>query len=394
MMSDEEITYTTVRFHKSSSVLQNRGRPDETQGLRKSGHRECSVPCHFIAKALGILSAILLVAVAVLVIHSKHVEVQWFCCGIKCYFIMNKKNWKGCQQTCQDCSFSILKIDDDDELKFLQLQINPSSYWTGLSYETKKRKWQWIDDSPLKLSGDQAQLSNARQVLTTQPNPQKLLSLTCNLLKVKIYVLIELICLVDSPWRMTAVVLGTVCLCLLMSNAVLGYLFLQSTSNFKFQYGKDANANTVSSMEVTGPSTLHPFVMGKGYHPCHGKWSCCGENCYYFSEEEKTWEDSEASCRRLGSHLAKIDNREEQNFIQSRLNYSYWVGLHKNGNQFQWVNQKDRALSSDLYFRETHSASADCGYLKPVFLSNGVCSRYFHYICEKNFTCLVNSKSR
>uniref|UniRef100_A0A8C2MQT3 Killer cell lectin-like receptor subfamily H, member 1 n=2 Tax=Cricetulus griseus TaxID=10029 RepID=A0A8C2MQT3_CRIGR len=195
----------------------------------------------------------------------------------------------------------------------------------------------------------------------------------------------------DSPWRMTAVVLGTVCLCLLMSNAVLGYLFLQSTSNFKFQYGKDANANTVSSMEVTGPSTLHPFVMGKGYHPCHGKWSCCGENCYYFSEEEKTWEDSEASCRRLGSHLAKIDNREEQNFIQSRLNYSYWVGLHKNGNQFQWVNQKDRALSSDLYFRETHSASADCGYLKPVFLSNGVCSRYFHYICEKNFTCLVNS---
>uniref|UniRef100_A0A8C2MJQ9 C-type lectin domain-containing protein n=1 Tax=Cricetulus griseus TaxID=10029 RepID=A0A8C2MJQ9_CRIGR len=225
-MSDEEITYTTVRFHKSSSVLQNRGRPDETQGLRKSGHRECSVPCHFIAKALGILSAILLVAVAVLVIHifqcnqenhelkktlknlhqefstmkndsnlreemlknnksiefealrksldslnrkqdrcfretkvdlvckqppGKHVEVQWFCCGIKCYFIMNKKNWKGCQQTCQDCSFSILKIDDDDELKFLQLQINPSSYWTGLSYETKKRKWQWIDDSPLKL---------------------------------------------------------------------------------------------------------------------------------------------------------------------------------------------------------------------------------------------------
>lgn len=36
------------------------------------------------------------------------------------------------------------------------------------------------------------------------------------------------------------------------------------------------------------------------------------QKCYYFSEEEKTWDESEASCRLLGSHLAKIDSREEQ----------------------------------------------------------------------------------
>ncbi|XP_040599670.1 C-type lectin domain family 7 member A isoform X2 [Mesocricetus auratus] len=196
----------------------------------------------------------------------------------------------------------------------------------------------------------------------------------------------------DSLWRMTAMILGTVCLCLLMSNTVLGYLFFQRTSNFKIQYGEDANTNTVSSMKVEGPSSLPP-IAGKGYYPCHGRWSCCGENCYYFSEEEKTWDESDASCRRLGSHLAEIDNKEEQNFIQSQLNYSYWVGLRKNGNQFQWVNQKDRALSSNLYFRSTNSASADCGYLKPTYLSNSVCSRYLHYICEKNFTCLVTLKN-
>lgn len=37
-----------------------------------------------------------------------------------------------------------------------------------------------------------------------------------------------------------------------------------------------------------------------------------------------------------------------QNFIQSRLNYSYWVGLRKKGGQFQWVQHKDAKLSSDL----------------------------------------------
>ncbi|XP_035304620.1 killer cell lectin-like receptor 2 [Cricetulus griseus] len=225
-MSDEEITYATLRFHKSSSGLQDGGRPDETQVPSEASHRECSVPWYLIAIPLGILCSILLVTVAVLVKHifqysqekhelqktlndlhqeystmqndsylreemlrnksiefealrehldslnrkqnrcrgetkvvldckqrtGKHVEARWFCCGIKCYyFIMDGKQWTGCKQTCQNCSLSLLKIEDDDELKFLQLQINPSSYWTGLSYETKKRKWQWIDDSPLKL---------------------------------------------------------------------------------------------------------------------------------------------------------------------------------------------------------------------------------------------------
>ncbi|XP_038173780.1 natural killer cells antigen CD94-like [Arvicola amphibius] len=196
----------------------------------------------------------------------------------------------------------------------------------------------------------------------------------------------------DNQWRKSVAILGTVCICLTMSNAVLGYAFFQCTSNFKFQHGKDATKAAVSSVDEAGPSTL-PSTTEKGYYTCQGRWSCCGENCYYFSEEEKTWSESEASCRLLGSHLAKIDNREEQNFIQSRLNYNYWVGLHKTERQFQWVNQKDDKLSSDLYVLRTHSTSEECGYLKPMSLNSSVCSRYFRYICEKNFSCLVTSKN-
>ncbi|XP_052577558.1 LOW QUALITY PROTEIN: killer cell lectin-like receptor 2 [Peromyscus californicus insignis] len=67
-MSDEEITYTNVRFHKSSG-LQNGGRSDETQGPREAGHRKCSVPWHLIAIPLGIICSTLLVIVAVLMKH-------------------------------------------------------------------------------------------------------------------------------------------------------------------------------------------------------------------------------------------------------------------------------------------------------------------------------------
>ncbi|XP_052577560.1 killer cell lectin-like receptor 2 [Peromyscus californicus insignis] len=236
-MSDEEITYTTVRFHKSSD-LQNRERSDETQGPREADHRECPVPWHLIAIPLGVLCSILLVTVAVLVTHifqysqEKHelqktlniphqenstmqndrylieemlknksidydalkqdldtlnrtlnrcyqetkfvvdskqhrgerVEGHWFCCGVKCYyFIMDNKRWSGCKQTCRDCSLSLLTIDDDDELKFLQLQIKPNSYWIGLSYDTRTRKWQWIDDGPSKLDLNTAKFDHSTE---------------------------------------------------------------------------------------------------------------------------------------------------------------------------------------------------------------------------------------
>uniref|UniRef100_A0A8C8W8A4 C-type lectin domain-containing protein n=1 Tax=Peromyscus maniculatus bairdii TaxID=230844 RepID=A0A8C8W8A4_PERMB len=218
-MSDEEVTYTTVRFHKSSG-LQNGGRSDETQGPREAGHRKCSVPWHLIAIPLGIICSILLVRVAVLVtqvfqcsqekhelqktLHNLHqeystmqnesylreemlrnkskeydalkdhldslnrkenrryeetndnldstnVEGHWFCYGIKCYFIMDNKHWSGCNQTCQGCSLSLLKIDDYNELKFLKSRLTKNSYWIGLKYHEKSQEWQWIGDGSSKL---------------------------------------------------------------------------------------------------------------------------------------------------------------------------------------------------------------------------------------------------
>ncbi|XP_021079285.1 killer cell lectin-like receptor 2 [Mesocricetus auratus] len=83
---------------------------------------------------------------------GKHVEGHWFCCGKKCYyFIMDNKRWHGCKQTCRDCSLSLLKIEDDDELIFLKSQLHPKSYWIGLSYDRKEKEWEWIDDGPSKL---------------------------------------------------------------------------------------------------------------------------------------------------------------------------------------------------------------------------------------------------
>ncbi|NP_001104780.1 Ly49 inhibitory receptor-like [Rattus norvegicus] len=225
-MSEQEVTYSTVRFKKSSE-MQNQVRPKEPQRPREAGHRESSVPWQLIVIALGILCSLLLVTVAVLLTkifqynHEKHalpeetlspinncstmqsnidlkeemlrnmsincsqgndllqslnreqtkwysetktvlpssqhtgknVEIYWFCYGIKCYyFILDTKAWNGCKQTCQDSSLFLLKIDDEDELKFLRLQFLSYQYWIGLSYNKTEKEWSWIDNGQSELS--------------------------------------------------------------------------------------------------------------------------------------------------------------------------------------------------------------------------------------------------
>ncbi|XP_052031013.1 killer cell lectin-like receptor 5 isoform X8 [Apodemus sylvaticus] len=224
-MSDQDVTYSTVRFHKSSG-LQNQERPEENQGPREASPKECSVSWHLIANSLGILCAFLLITVAVLLtnifqhsqekhglqetltnlhqncstmknnidlkeelLRNKTIEcsagnsllesldreqkrwysetktvldspqltgrgsvIHWFCYGMKCYyFIIDGKTWSGCKQMCVNYSLSLLTINDEDELKFLQLLVIPNSYWIGLSYDNKIKNWTWIDNGPSKL---------------------------------------------------------------------------------------------------------------------------------------------------------------------------------------------------------------------------------------------------
>ncbi|XP_069905477.1 killer cell lectin-like receptor 2 [Oryctolagus cuniculus] len=227
-MSDQEVTYSALRFPQSSSESQNRLRPDGTRRSGKTDDKEFSVPRHLLAVTLGILCLLLSVAVAVLVtkilqlIQEKHQqqeilgnltqmyhvvqnddylkkqllanqsleydtlknktllmenalklpflkqngrcakkdtfpksvhnpgkvhEVYWSCYGVNCYyFVLQDNTWEQCKQTCQSYGSSLLKIDNEHELAFVQFQIHGNMYWIGLSYSDLEWKWKWIDD--------------------------------------------------------------------------------------------------------------------------------------------------------------------------------------------------------------------------------------------------------
>uniref|UniRef100_A0A5F5PWB3 C-type lectin domain-containing protein n=1 Tax=Equus caballus TaxID=9796 RepID=A0A5F5PWB3_HORSE len=78
---------------------------------------------------------------------GKLYDNRWSCCGVNCYyFTTENKDWRGCKQTCESYNLSLLKIDDEEELAFVQPQTYRDSYWIGLSYNATESKWKWIDN--------------------------------------------------------------------------------------------------------------------------------------------------------------------------------------------------------------------------------------------------------
>ncbi|XP_073734079.1 killer cell lectin-like receptor 2 isoform X2 [Callorhinus ursinus] len=189
-MSNQQVIYSTLRFLQSSSESPNRLRPRRTQRPGKNDGKvfQYIQENHQLGEVIGNLTRehhilqndsylkeqLLTNMISEYNIlkneslqqkkeqdllfadrrcqrgnEGKLYENRWSCCGIKCYyFIPESKNWNGCKQTCQSYNSSLLKINDEDELAFIQPQTYRNNYWIGLSYDDREQKWKWIDTGP------------------------------------------------------------------------------------------------------------------------------------------------------------------------------------------------------------------------------------------------------
>ena len=66
------------------------------------------------------------------------------------------------------------------------------------------------------------------------------------------------------------------------------------------------------------------------------------ESCYWFSLEEKDWDEAEKRCNHEGAHLASILSVKEVAFIRCLQDASAihktWIGGKRWGNNFIWVD--------------------------------------------------------
>uniref|UniRef100_A0A667GAY8 C-type lectin domain-containing protein n=1 Tax=Lynx canadensis TaxID=61383 RepID=A0A667GAY8_LYNCA len=129
------------------------------------------------------------------------------------------------------------------------------------------------------------------------------------------------------PWHIVALTLGFLCLFLLLAITGLGYMFFHRCSGEIRQDMKAPEDKNASLAEVEDHLILLPTTAwNEEDDTFQGKWYCRGKSCYHFSKEEKTWERSMVSCQDLQSSLLKIETKEEQVLIQSKIKYNHWIG--------------------------------------------------------------------
>ncbi|XP_023563174.1 C-type lectin domain family 12 member A isoform X2 [Octodon degus] len=164
-------------------------------------------------------------------------------------------------------------------------------------------------------------------------------------------------------WRPTALMLTVVCLLLLIGLAVVGSIFyttlktekekLNALQNVKEELQRNLSlqliANINKSENIRNLSiTLQNFATklcrelnkkepGHKCKPCPNSWIWYKNNCYFFSEISKTWQESERSCSAQNASLLQTDDNIILEFVDKRSRV-YWMGLspkqdHKNSEE-------------------------------------------------------------
>ncbi|EPQ05103.1 C-type lectin domain family 6 member A [Myotis brandtii] len=144
------------------------------------------------------------------------------------------------------------------------------------------------------------------------------------------------------------------------------------TVNFHFIHGK--TDERLSELR-TYNSGLTCFSEGTSMTEKY--WSCCPQswksfslNCYFISNDTKTWTESKNSCSAMNSHLLVTNTKEEQDFIIQNLDKSsaYYVGLSdpEGNGDWQWVDQTPYNASATFW----HPGEPNYQWERCVMLNN------------------------
>ncbi|XP_039374875.1 C-type lectin domain family 2 member D-like [Mauremys reevesii] len=115
---------------------------------------------------------------------------------------------------------------------------------------------------------------------------------------------------------------------------------------------------------------------------CPDGWVGYGGKCYYFSEAEENWNNSQSNCSSLGASLAAIDTLQDLDFLlRYKGKLHHWIGLRREqelGQPWKWVNGTE---FNNLF---PITADGDCAYLNDENrVSSLRCTSKRHWICSK-----------
>ncbi|KAM5332374.1 uncharacterized protein AAES06_005307 [Glossophaga mutica] len=187
---------------------------------------------------------------------------------------------------------------------------------------------------------------------------------------------------VPFTWCLTLVILGIFCFLLLVTTGILGLMVFQGhhkcqPQELPLDNVKQEDNSVLKNMSVTE----EPLNTGSKSSTCERKWSCCGEKCYYFSHELKSFEESKRSCHEMNSALLKIDDEKELRFLESQLPSLHWIGLSRKEVNSSWMWADNSPPLFKIDWQETKSGN--CARMTAGKMVASQCSKSAYYICRK-----------
>ncbi|KAI4576314.1 hypothetical protein MJT46_002149 [Ovis ammon polii x Ovis aries] len=139
-------------------------------------------------------------------------------------------------------------------------------------------------------------------------------------------------------------------------------------------------AFTKQSVQL-GPST--DLQEESGCFSCQEKWIGYQHNCYFVSNELKTWKDSRDFCVSHNSSLLQIQTRNELDFMKFNTNF-YWIGLSYDEEHHAWLWEDNSTLSQDLFpFLKSVNPKNCMMYIPIGTILDGHCETKSRYICKQ-----------
>ncbi|KAM9204628.1 C-type lectin domain family 4 member D-like [Mergus octosetaceus] len=135
-------------------------------------------------------------------------------------------------------------------------------------------------------------------------------------------------------------------------------------------------------------------------------WKCCPEgwrpfqeSCYYFSDDQMPWEESQQNCSGMGSHLVVINTKAEQDFlykeIGTQMKYrregiNLYIGLSaQEVGQWRWTDQTPYNETAAFWrpgepSNQPYELCVVIHYQKDIFQNwnNVPCTIHSYRICE------------
>ncbi|XP_075787214.1 C-type lectin domain family 10 member A-like [Pelodiscus sinensis] len=127
-------------------------------------------------------------------------------------------------------------------------------------------------------------------------------------------------------------------------------------------------------------------------------WRCHGGNLYYFSQEEKSWDEAEQFCVSQGSHLTSVSSQKEQEFLSKEIQgKNHWIGLTDLGTEgrWRWVDGSEYRADASRGFWDSHQPDnwhqgiggrEDCVEIrtkKQAMWNDANCSLPARWICKQ-----------